>query len=172
MSDQQTIPALEPDVRDRVAAALRDGGRARVTVTSRKTGKHLTLRLACKGKGEDGRFISRARIAGRVGFDEADAVFCDGADSAFSGWIATLYPKSGQWFTPPSWDDPRGASYFWAARRVIHWALNGDEEFAAQASVDLAEECSHCGRPLNDPVSISRGVGPECYGRSTGSVHA
>jgi hypothetical protein len=40
-------------------------------------------------------------------------------------------------------------------------------------SLSCAEEarCGKCGRALTDPVSIARGIGPECYGASTGSAH-
>jgi hypothetical protein len=169
MMDQQTL--LETTVQQRVADALRIGGRARVTVTSKATGKHLTVRLACKKKGEDGRWISRARKDGRVGIDDAKAVFVDGGDAAFAGWVATLYTGSGVWYTPDSWEDSRGEHYAWAARKVITWALSGDAAFDEVAEVELAEECSVCGRGLTDPESITRGVGPECYGAATGSQH-
>jgi hypothetical protein len=35
--------------------------------------------------------------------------------------------------------------------------------------VQEASRCGRCMRPLTDPVSIARGIGPECYGRGTGS---
>lgn len=38
--------------------------------------------------------------------------------------------------------------------------------------VQVADRCGRCMRALTDPVSIDRGVGPECLGRSTGSRHA
>lgn len=31
--------------------------------------------------------------------------------------------------------------------------------------------CFYCGRPLTDPVSIRRGIGPVCFGKVTGSKH-
>jgi hypothetical protein len=166
---QETLPVAVP-IKEQVADALRSGGRARVTVTSKATGRHLTVRLACKMKGDDGRWVSRARLAGRVGIDDADAVFADGGDDAFAGWVATLYTGSGSWFTPKVWDDPRGEQYFWVAQRVVAWALGGFD-LEEQADVALAEECSVCGRGLTDPESIARGIGPECFGRRTESSH-
>jgi hypothetical protein len=37
--------------------------------------------------------------------------------------------------------------------------------------VQEASRCGRCHRTLTDPVSIDRGIGPECYGRDTGSRH-
>lgn len=37
--------------------------------------------------------------------------------------------------------------------------------------VQEASRCGRCFRTLTDPVSIDRGIGPECYGRDTGSQH-
>lgn len=37
--------------------------------------------------------------------------------------------------------------------------------------VQEASRCGRCFRTLTDPVSIDRGIGPECYGRGTGSTH-
>lgn len=39
-------------------------------------------------------------------------------------------------------------------------------------SVHVEERCSCCGRELTDPVSIERGIGPECYRKATGSKAA
>jgi hypothetical protein len=44
----------------------------------------------------------------------------------------------------------------------------------ATGGVDRVQEASRCGRcfrTLTDPVSIDRGIGPECFGRDTGSQH-
>lgn len=37
--------------------------------------------------------------------------------------------------------------------------------------VQEASRCGRCFRTLTDPVSIDRGIGPECFGRDTGSQH-
>lgn len=39
-------------------------------------------------------------------------------------------------------------------------------------SVHVEERCSCCARELTDPVSIERGIGPECYRKATGSKAA
>lgn len=164
-------------VRDRVARALRDGGRARVTVTSRATGRHLTVKFAAKAKGEDGRYISRARKAGRVGIEQADTVFVDVGDDAVlaSDYVGCYFPGSEIWSFPDTQDE-RLPSYQWAARRVLEWALSPADSprvtrFDADAEAALAAECHRCGRPLTDPISLRRGVGPECAGKATASEH-
>jgi hypothetical protein len=163
-------------VREAISKALMIGGRARVTVTSKATGKHLTVMLAAKKRGEDGRFISRALKAGRVGLPEADVVFADGGDSAWDGWIGRFDPKTGEWRSPKSYDDERGPQYRWAAQSVLRYAVSMDEawvaQFEGQAEVALASECCVCGKALTDPESIDRGIGPECYGKLTKSSHA
>jgi hypothetical protein len=40
---------------------------------------------------------------------------------------------------------------------------------AAGHRVQVADRCGRCLRRLTDPVSIDRGIGPECFGRETGS---
>lgn len=164
---------------DRVARALRDGGRARVTVTSRATGRHLTVKLACKVRGDDGRFVSRARRDGRVGFDEADAVFADSSDTALQDeWLGTFWTDTASWAAPHNpGSDERVPAYQWAARAVLRWAMaDADSEVAAKFDADaeavLAEECARCGKSLVDPESVARGLGPECAGHATESVHA
>jgi hypothetical protein len=37
--------------------------------------------------------------------------------------------------------------------------------------IQEASRCGRCFRTLTDPVSIDRGIGPECFGRDTGSQH-
>lgn len=159
-------------VRDALRQALEVGGRARVTVTSKATGKHLTVMLACKRRGADGRFISRARTEGRVGLKDAAVMFADGGDSAWGGYVGRLDFTTGEWRTPRSFTDPRGPQYAWAARRVFAWATGRDDGFEAQAEVALAAECAVCGRALTDPLSLERLVGPECFGKQTSSEHA
>jgi len=164
------IPEFEVTTRKAVADALRIGGRARVSVKSLATGQHLTVRLACKRRGEDGKFISRARKVGRVGFDECDALFVDG-DAAFDGWIATWYADEGEWRQPKSYVDPRGAHYAWAAKAVVAWALDGAVGLEEQAEIRLANECCICGHKLEHPESVDRGIGPECLGKLTAGQH-
>lgn len=35
-------------------------------------------------------------------------------------------------------------------------------ELAAEYGLDVVRRCGRCGRPLTDPVSVARGIGPDC----------
>ena len=59
----------------------------------------------------------------------------------------------------------------WTAEKVLSYARGG-YDLAAVADVFLATKCAVCGKKLEDPTSIERGIGPECYGRQTGSKNA
>lgn len=152
-----------------VKRALEIGGRAVVTVRSRKTGKHVTVCFIAKKKEADGRgYVSRATIEGRVGIHEADAVFIDDPTMMWSdGKVATFLPKTGEW-KPAKGVDP---ARLWAAEKVFAWARGG---FALEEKAEVFIEltCCFCGKPLTDPVSVERGIGPDCYGRHTGSKSA
>jgi hypothetical protein len=58
-----------------------------------------------------------------------------------------------------------------AVRQAVHalfeYANNG--QTAGAERVQESSRCGRCMRTLTDPVSIARGIGPECYGRGTGS---
>ena len=159
---KREVPDTVAADKARVRLMLNEGGRLLATVRSRATEQHVTVLLAAKKKGENGRFISRARIAGRVGIGEADAVFCDDPDGT---WLGTYWIKG-------NWRDGRGdPARAWAARAILRWVLE-DYDLEEQAEVFIATECSYCGKRLTDPVSVERGVGPECFKRATGSKAA
>jgi hypothetical protein len=68
---------------------------------------------------------------------------------------------------------------FRTRRDELVTAINAVFAYAADAPlpasakrVQEASRCGRCFRVLTDPVSIDRGIGPECFGRSTGSHHA
>jgi Family of unknown function (DUF6011) len=52
--------------------------------------------------------------------------------------------------------------------RIARWyRANGRTELAEAIEQELAAtgRCRICGRPLSDPVSVERGVGPDCAAR-------
>lgn len=171
-----TAATAEPEVlstREFVHHQLAVGGRIRVTVTSRASGEHLSLRIACKRRNTDGRgFVSRARRDGRVGLGAADVVFIDADDHALlEPAIGRIDMATGAWYAASWQDDPRADFYGWAGRSILRWARGEFPAFETQAEISLRSECSVCGKPLSDPASIARGLGPECYGAHTDSTH-
>lgn len=54
-----------------------------------------------------------------------------------------------------------------AARLAKSARDRGDQPHADKLHAALVALmfCGNCGRPLEDPVSISRGIGPDCWGR-------
>jgi hypothetical protein len=144
--------------------ALTEGGRAVCTVRSRVTGKHVTVRLSAKKRAADG-WVSRATVAGRVGIGDATAIFAEDTDLEYpENRIGSFYFKSGEWRAEEDADPAR----VWAAEKLLYWALSGFD-LDEYAEIFLAAECVYCGRPLTDPESVERGIGPECFGRSTKS---
>lgn len=152
-----------PVDREKLRALLVEGGRARVTVRSLASGRHVTLSFAAK-KREDGRWASRATRAGRVGMADAACVFID--DHAGEA-VARFDPRSGEFSAKTEETAP-----LWTARRLLHWVGQGADNLTDLAEVFVALECAMCGKRLSDPESIERGIGPECYGLRTRSRHA
>jgi hypothetical protein len=75
-------------------------------------------------------------------------------------------------FTAKSTQD-RAARY--AATLCVIGLNDGESTFEERGetySMLAADTCGRCNRELTDPVSIERGIGPECYGKSTGSKRA
>lgn len=147
----------------RVKAALENGGRAVVTVRSHKTRKHVTVVFVARKRRESGGWVPRNTSAGRVGIGGADAIEARDPDLEYpNNYVGRFYLDTGEWRAGREADGAR----VYAAEKVIAYALAGQE---LSSEVFLATECSYCGHQLKDPVSIERGVGPECYGKHTGS---
>lgn len=165
-------PATTPETAatpDRLKAALENGGRAVVSVRSKKTGAHVSVCFVAKKKEADGRgFVSRATIEGRVGLKAADVIFVDDPTLPWpDGKIGAFYLDTGEWKPAKAADPAR----VWAASKTFAWA-HGSFALDEQAEVFIELSCCYCGKPLTDPVSVERGIGPECYGRHTGSKSA
>lgn len=54
-----------------------------------------------------------------------------------------------------------------AARLAAEARARGDRPHADKLHAALVALmfCANCGRPLDDPLSVSRGIGPDCWGR-------
>lgn len=68
-------------------------------------------------------------------------------------------------------DRNQDAMLRYAARAALRFAWTGLVPTPANGSVSVIDEdvCSCCGAELTDPISIERGMGPECYGKATGA---
>ena len=129
------------------------GGNAIVTLTSEKTGKHFTFKIKeKKEEGLAGRNLSFVRVlAGpdNTSFDE----------SLHIGFI----PSIGCKLIAGKKGKPDAPSF-----KALAWVLNHLEAgvFPANCKIQHEGRCSMCSRRLTDPVSIERGVGPECFSKS------
>ena len=143
-----------PDGGSRASRRLSQGALT-VTVSSKKTMRHITLRFRCRRKSASGKWIT-------VPFAEASHVFVEDYD-----WetIGTLYPNSGVLFFAPKTNEAAR----WCVVAVLR-LVNGDRSVERQAEFAPEDICIRCGKPLTDPQSIERGYGPECFGMATQSV--
>lgn len=141
---------------DTRAGRMLAAGGVTVTVTSKVTGEHITLKADCCAKAADGSW-SRVTLA------EASHVFINRDKRGQR--VGTFYPRSGDFYPAKGCTDK---GLLWAAKAVLAFALQGD----AHPQADFAEAscCGACNRKLTDPESIARGIGPECYGRLTDSI--
>jgi hypothetical protein len=59
----------------------------------------------------------------------------------------------------------------YAAEAALEYAWLGETRKPKNGRIVVEEQstCGACGRELTDPESIRRGIGPECYGKQTGS---
>lgn len=147
---------------------LDDGGRVDVTVRSKRTGAHVKVALSCKKRRPEGErgYVSRATVAGRVGYPAADKIDVLDPDLEWpESKIGAWGKRSHRFYTEDGADTAR----VWTAEHVILFALGEFPALAEQAEVLVSTRCICCGRKLTDPVSVSRMVGPECFGGRTGS---
>lgn len=147
---------LRLDLTKRAARMLEQG---RVTMTFRSpSGSHITLLAKCRGKTDAGKWVA-------TNLAEAKLLFIEVPNEG--GWNDKVgkVTRSGG-FTPERHaDDAR----VFCARQMLSYLTGG--QTAAGLEIFEEDRCGACGRQLTDPVSIERGIGPECYGRITGSQH-
>lgn len=150
------------------AGRMMQAGRAKVTVTSRKSGDHITVLLKAFADNRKRQYSDVKKNWVACPLEDATHVFCE-VPAAGDGWndkVGTYYPKTGRWFDADGADPAR----VWAVQAAAHWLIY-EPEATDLADFQESSECGRCGRELTDPVSIERGIGPECYGKLTGSQH-
>lgn len=145
------------------AGKMLAAGDVRVTVTSKKTGEHITIRFKAFKDTRD----TPGKNWTRVPLVEATHVFIEvptpGNSWAWADKVGTFYPQSQRFFIADNADPAR----VYAAQMAAQW-LNGVK---FESRIQEESRCGKCGRALTDPVSIERGIGPECYGKETQSQH-
>lgn len=125
------------------------GGRLVVTVTSKATHRHVTLRLrATRKDGEEWPTVP---------FDEATHVYVEAYDDAH---VATYYPESGLVW----WARAATPAAKWTLVNLLRYLAGSSDSLKAVALIDAADECGRCGSELTHPHSIERGFGEVCWG--------
>ena len=136
---------------------LRVSGALTVTVSSRQTGKHMTLRFRCSARDEFGR-VSWPTVA----FEDATHVFIDDFDGEN---VAVYEPARGL----VRWSARATPAAQWTVSSLLRYLAGVNDRLLTQAEIAAVSHCRRCGRELTDPESIERGYGSSCFGEVTGS---
>lgn len=171
------LGSINPSEKTRLGSMLA-AGRLTATITSKKTGQHITVCFSSTVKNEQGSPKWK-----HVPFSEATHVWINGVGSRDKrDKIGCFYPKTGK-FYPNRLADPARC---WAAEKILLAAdLRAGIEIREQGSgmywtevlegstwtLVSSNECGMCGRELTDPESVRRGIGPVCCDKETGSQH-
>jgi hypothetical protein len=156
---------IQPDLQTREAVMVAAGG-AQFGV--RIDGEVCYVMIECKRKLAGGGYER-----GRVPLADATHVFISEKGYGTTR-LGTYYPPKPGYTTGRFYNDVDEASPHARALDAIVELLN-DSGFA-DPEVDIRVEscCGICGRKLEDPTSIERGIGPDCAAKPTGSkiLHA
>jgi hypothetical protein len=154
----QNLGRITPVGTSHRAGVMLAAGQLTLTVTSKVTHEHITVKATCKARNDAGQWK-------RVPFEFATHVFFVVPSAVWGDRIGTFRPTTGYFYEDNAADPKR----VWAAIAALKFACTG--EMHLQAEYAEADKCGRCGRELTDPESIARGIGPECYGQMTGSSH-
>lgn len=145
---------IRPDTNTR-AGRMMAAGRVKITLRSKASGEHLTISFEAARK-DAGKW-------NRHPLEQATHVFIKESPAPFGqGKIGTFYPATGKTFLVTE-----NKTFIWAMAAAIHFINQGQTN--PQADIAEENECGKCSRELTDPVSIERGIGPECFAKITGS---
>jgi len=123
-------------------------GNARVTLRSEATGARFTYRIRAK----------RGDVASPLRFVEVLTGSDNESDYSYLGVIRDNgFRTTGK--SRISADAPSAVALAWA------WPHIAAGRIPPALSVFHEGRCGRCARPLTDPVSIERGLGPECAGK-------
>lgn len=82
--------------------------------------------------------------------------------------LGTYYPPRAGYGTGRLFTDLSEADAHFKALQVAVEYVNGGMLPLGWA-IEAEDRCGVCGRKLEDPVSVARGIGPECAGKPTGT---
>lgn len=139
------------------ARLFRVSGSLTVTITSRATGRHMTLRFRCSRKDDGG-----PRKWPTVPFVDATRIFVDDFDGEE---VAVIFTNTGV----IRFSEKASANAQWVVSAFIRYLAGRFPGLTAQAEIAVASHCLRCDRELTDPESLERGFGPDCWGEVTGS---
>ena len=142
------MTAAHPITDPTAALSFLLAGKATFTVRSEKTGEHLTFQVRNWKKAKDGtmHFVSV-----RTGNDYASIGFIRDRASYYVGKKAEL-----------PFDDSRVRGFRYVFEHLCQ------KNMPPKCEVWHEGQCGKCGRPLTDPDSIARGIGPECIKKMGG----
>jgi hypothetical protein len=142
------------------------GGNAVFTVTSAKTGKHFTFKAR---KPKDG---GKDRKGFEFKGDNPNTFFNVLSNGRNTAWDEQLFvgfthDAQRQWLktsrkNPDAADWPSFKALSWTLQQLNKSSRVGDDSIPAELTIQHEGACGRCNRPLTDPVSIARGIGPEC----------
>lgn len=129
------------------AVAFATGGNARFTLVSQKSGKRYTYRL------RQPDVTKPVFVQLLTGPDNT-------ADYEYLGYITLDFPG---WVKAGKKGNPEHPAF-----KAIHWAMKEMVQGHMPEQLEFWHEgrCARCARVLTDPVSIERGLGPECAGKA------
>jgi hypothetical protein len=133
-------------------------GQVTVTGTSTLTGAHVTIRIKCRNKNDKTNRWQRCNWDDRI---------CAFVEEEHSGRRVATIRKDGQVW--PTGSSPRQPALMYTLLNALRVAGGGVAN--TQITLQTSDQCGHCRLPLTDPESITRGIGPICYGKLTGSKY-
>lgn len=156
-----TTATITPNGKTRESVQIA-GGKVRITARDLETGSVIPVQFECKLKGGYGKNYAQVPLS------EASHVFIS------EGGYGT--PRIGTYYPPrPGYAEGRFFPADDADQRHINAALaimgyvSGQGDYADRYEFVGESRCGLCFRDLKDPVSVKRGIGPECIGKPTGT---
>lgn len=153
---------ISPDLQTRESIMVA-AGRVQLALTH-DDGLTSYVKIECKAKDLPG---SSKRYTA-VPLEDATHVFIS-EQGYGTQKIGSYYPpKAGSRYTEGRLFTDLHGRPVEAVLAAVHF-INTGQLLAPFASIEAESQCGLCGRKLTDPVSIKRGIGPECAGKPTGT---